>query len=282
MGYMGKERIFRVFDPLHIPKINKTDCVLHISSFLQESKEKSDRREGDSPRDFNCIKSLIGEISNQRISNREGFRLDAVISINGHVENQEYIDYLKSINGTVIGNNVHITIFQRPNVGWQWGGFHDVWMRYKDIDCNWYATIESDNYLTQDNWLDIAIEMSEGDEYGFFGKHQKDFPIDPYNFSSIAIPSNVWRTGDNKTKNNMVKEDTLHSSGGFFFCKKSFLQKMDEVYGCFTHSMGCNWLFDGIVLGEVIFSHKTRELGYKYSSEKFPYYAKAWRGEDYI
>ena len=258
MGYMGKERIFRVFDPLHIPKINKTDCVLHISSFLQESKEKSDRREGDSPRDFNCIKSLIGEISNQRISNREGFRLDAVISINGHVENQEYIDYLKSINGTVIGNNVHITIFQRPNVGWQWGGFHDVWMRYKDIDCNWYATMEGDVFFSNDTWFDYFVNKNKI----LHGQNSRKFnTIDPKEYNG-PIPPEVWRDENNNVLNASVN-DTAHTRGGFYICQKSFLQHMDNVYGCFTHAMGCNMWFDAIILGEVAFCQKATALGYE-------------------
>jgi len=45
-------------------------------------------------------------------------------------------------------------------------------------------------------------------------------------------------------------------------CKKEMLENIDDTYGCFTHSMGCNYSFDGVILGEVCFSQKITSLGW--------------------
>jgi len=275
MGYLDDTIKFRVFDPLHIPKIKKSDCVFHYCVYLQRGVDN--RVSSTAGWHFKCIKENIKIFSKLPPTKRDNFRMDLVISINGHLEEKEYIDYFKKIDGTVINKCIYITVFQRQNIGYQWGGFHDVWMRYKDIDCNWYVTMETDDYIAHDYWFDIAVDMmkeEEDEKIGFFGKYQKDHPIDPVNFVSPGIPPEVWRTGENKVNYDMQAHQTLHSSGGFYFCRKSFLQHMDKVFGCFTHSMGCNWRFDGVVLGEVVFSNKTRELGYDYSSRKFPFFVK--------
>lgn len=259
MGYMDKTAKVREFDPLHIPKISGTTCVLHISSFLEGSGKNNPLRE------FNVLKKQIDMLSSQKISDINGFRLDLVISINGHVNVKEYISYLKSIDKTVVGNNVNITIFQRPNFGYQWGGFYDVWNRYKMINCDWFVTLEADVYFNDNTWFDYCMNrIANKKEIGFLGMISRKFnTINPKEYGEVVpIPERVWRDKNNNTLKNPNESVTRHTRGGMYFCKRSLLQKLDNVYGCFTHSMGCNHHLDGIILGEVGFSHKTTALGY--------------------
>lgn len=265
MSYLDNTSRFREFDPLHAPKIRRTNCVFHLCSFLQEGP----RREGDSKRDFICLQKFIEIIKTQRISTDPDFRLDLIISINGHIENQEYIDYLKSINGSIINWKVHITVFQRQNVGWQWGSLHDIWLRYKEIDCNWFVSMEADVWLDTDLWFDYLRRqiLNTKGKVGFLGQSRAiaTWPPDeipsPRRKNDVSL--NMWRDGNNNVIELPTLEHSNHTRGGFYFCKKSFLKEVDDVYGCFTFAMGGTVGLDSIVLGEVGFSHKTTALGYE-------------------
>lgn len=265
---MDRSQKFRVFDPLHIPNIKTTNCVLHISSYLQ----------GNNEREFNVLKENINLLSSQTISS-SSYRIDLILSINGHINNPKHIGYLKSINKSKINSGIYVIIFQRPNTGFQWGGFHDVWMRYKDIKCNWFATIEADCYFLRSDWLDYLINTMNKQPLttGYFGHRNPrgggkfivnpcdQNTINPLRFDNVPkIPIEVWRDKNNNVIQNTQVVDTCHSGGGFHFCRRSFLENMDKIFGCFTFSMGCHHDFDGIVLGEVGFGQKTRVLGYSW------------------
>ena len=122
---MENKIYFKEFNSLGVSDTNDSNCIFHMSTFLSDSKTK--RRHGHtSKRDFDCIVKNIELMKTQEISTIRPFRMDLLISINGGIEKQEYIEYLKNINGSIIGNNIHVKVFQRANVGFQWGGFHDV------------------------------------------------------------------------------------------------------------------------------------------------------------
>jgi len=285
MGYINRDMKFREFDFLHVPKIEKTDCVLHISSFLQShciDKNNEINYEIMANKNFLCLKYTINSLLSKRASEND-CRIDVVISVNGHIEEQEYIDYLKSINGKSNGC-YHITVFQRQNIGFQWGGFHDVWLRYKNIKCNWYATMEGDCILIE-YWFDIASRnIKHKKQIGFNGQQNNikyghlvpkgvycdQNAIDAKVFYDSTdkvqklIPMGVFRNRDNGFYKDSSMINTCHTRGGFYFCKKEMLENIDDVYGCFTHSMGCNYSFDGIILGEVCFSQKITALGWKW------------------
>ena len=297
MGYLSRDMIFREFDPLHVPKIERTFCVLHISSFLQSHNiEKWDVNDKDSEENwikhvksraktnFLCLKYTINDLLSKKASEND-CRIDIIISVNGHIEEPEYIDYLRDINGKSNGC-YHITIFQRQNIGFQWGGFHDVWLRYKDVECNWYATMEGDCALSE-YWFDIASKSIEyNTEIGFNGQpnttkngnliprgvHCDQNAIDVKNFYDASdriqrpIPIGVFRDQDNGFYRYHSMINTCHTRGGFYFCKKEMLENIDDTYGCFTHSMGCNHSFDGIILGEVCFCQKITTLGWKWTT----------------
>lgn len=270
LGYIDKRsQKFRVFDPLHIPNVEATDCILHISSYLEESSE----------REFNVLRENVGLLSSQVIFPEYDYRIDLILSINGHVEKPKYIKYLKSIDGSKINSGVYVTVFQRQNMGFQWGGFHDVWLRYKDVKCDWFATMEADCYFLREDWLAYltGTMKEQPPTIGYFGHRNPrnggkfivqscdQNTINPLCFDSVpSIPTEVWRDGNNKVIQDAKDVDTCHSGGGFHFCRRSFLEHMDKVFGCFTFSMGCHHDFDGIVLGEVGFGQKTRVLGYSW------------------
>jgi len=104
------------FNSLDYPIIDKSNCVFHMSTFLSST---GYRRRGNGYRDFNCIKENIKRFSTQSISSLKDFRLDLIISVNGDITENEFIEYYKDIDGSVVGNNVNIKIFQRHNVGFQ-------------------------------------------------------------------------------------------------------------------------------------------------------------------
>jgi len=104
------------FNTLDYPTIDKSTCVFHMSTFLSST---GYRRVGSGYRDFNCIKENIERFSTQHISSLDNFRLDLIISVNGDITEDEFIQYYKDIDGTVVGNNVNIKIFQRDNIGFQ-------------------------------------------------------------------------------------------------------------------------------------------------------------------
>lgn len=267
MGYLDRTRKFRVFDPLSIPTIEMTDCVLHICSYLEQ----------DNNREFDVLQKNIDLLSSQTISVKPDYRVDLIISINGHIDNPDYIDYFRRIDGIKINSGVYVQIFQRQNIGFQWGGFHDVWMRYKDIKCNWFVTLEADCFFLRTDWLDYLImEMNNQPlNVGYFGHRNKEkggkYIVGPCDQNTInplklddhtPIPIEAWRDKNNQVIQDINVIDTCHTRGGFYFCRKALLRDMDQVFGCFSFSMGCNHEFDAIVLGEVGFGQKARVLGY--------------------
>jgi hypothetical protein len=266
MGYIDRSKVYRQFDSLHIPTVGKTDCVYHISSYLEDKEGVSDRV--NTSREFEVFRLNIDHLLSQTISQLDGFRMDLIVSINGHISNPTYIEYLNSINGTNNGK-VFITVFQRPNVGYQWGGLHDVWLRYKDVKCTWYVTTEADVYMEDDIWYDTAVHKVNASGNGYLGQNARINMIHPFEAESspgmwyIGDSSPlVWRNGNGDIIK-PTKEMTQHTRGGFYFCCDTLLRRMDEVYGNFTFSMGCNHEYDGIILGEVGFCHKITALGYK-------------------
>ena len=250
----------RSFNSLGVPVVDYSDCVCHLSVFLCNN---GARREGNAFLDFLCIKKNIELLKTQKISAKDGFKMMLVISINGDIQEEEYIKFFKEINNNIIGNNIHVIVFQRPNIGFQWGGFHDVWLRYQSINCDWYMTVESDVYFKHDTWFDYFIEkMAKNQKTGFLGQYQdlalssleKHIPLTCYDYE-------CWRNTDNKIYKPTQKE-LQHTRGGFYFCRKEFLQKMDAAFGCFTHSFDHDYFYDGVLAGEVGFSQKANVLNY--------------------
>ena len=52
-----------------------------------------------------------------------------------------------------------------------------------------------------------------------------------------------------------------HTRGGFHFCRKSLLEKIDKQFGCFTEAKGCDLMIDGILHGEIGFCQKIEATG---------------------
>ena len=185
-----------------------------------------------------------------------GFNGILVISVNGFIDDI-YKNEIKWLDQNVVNKqwgDWTTTIFQRPNWGYQWGGFYDTWLKYKDIDCTRYATLECDCYL-HGEWFKKGMRMlADHPDFGFVGMApdknvRKNLRVQ-YHFSD-----RLWE------KHSGYK----HTRGGFYLCRKRLLEAIDKEYGCFTLSMGANQDLDGIACGEIGFSSKTRHLGFKYS-----------------
>ena len=274
-----KEWFFRYFDPLLVvkPEIN-INCVLHIAVHLEPHKRDSDS-DGDKE-DFITARRAIKYISEQVISNIQKFKLHLVISINGNIENEKYIKYFNEINGKWLSEKVFCKVFQRPNFGYQWGGFHDVWMRYKETKCDWYVTLESDHRFYHDPWFDLIVkELNKaGPNFLDYGKHQNPRTLQPKKMLGVDIPARQWRNKDNSIKQKPRSDDIIHTCGALHFCKRQLLEEMDNAFGCFTYSMGCNHTIDGIIQGEIAFCQKTAALGRKILSAPIPDMVRALRG----
>ena len=242
----------RIFRPLkYSGKKPGVNVVLHIPIQLNIKGGPKSHRNSD----IDCLeKNLI------LFGQHKGFTGDLVISVNGFIDNEFIPDvkYLETINNTQIGP-FNVIVFQRPNFGYQWGGFYDVWQKYKDSEIAYYITLECDCYLTRD-WYKICIENIKNN--GFVGmppKRDMGGRTDMYFFTS-----RIWRNGADKKLNKPgadYRKVMTHTRGGFYFCQRSALEKLDKIYGCFTDSMGCDSSIDGVAMGEIGFASKIGQIG---------------------
>lgn len=235
--------VMRRFDPLHYPSNKDASCVLHICSYFEDYGE----------RNLLALKECV--VSLGRLKNDKS--IDIVISVNGFVDYAPAYNYLEELR-----SNTRIIVFQRPNFGHQWGGLYDVWMKYKGTNCGSFATIEQDCYFIEKDWFEVLRRDLKS--YGYVGMASRVLnTINPYKYEEFSIPDNTWRNDKNEAIK-IGEKDTEHSRGGFYLCSRELLQKMDEVYGCFTFALGHHHYYDGIVQGEVAFAHKTKALGFKW------------------
>ena len=190
----------------NIPKITDTRRVLEIE----------------------CLKKRVKEI-----------KVPMYISINGECD-QRWIDRVYRIAaqpGTFVKE-----VFHRKNIGYQWGGFYDMFKKLTFEDNHWthFATLEVDCSLRPD-WLEKCLKPD-----------QQHIGMVPYRrkISPLHFPAN-WKYS--------VRED--HTRGGFHFCRKVLLEKIDKRFGCFTHAKGSDLVIDGILHGEVGFCSKIDAVG---------------------
>ena len=145
-------------------------------------------------------------------------------------------------------------------------------------------TCECDVYPIEVSWYNMILSIIEKREnIGYVGMVPKECMIptaDAYNI--YEIPKRLWRDGNNNiirntsdfqvlTRGGKKVQNTLttHSRGGWYFCKRRLLNIMDKTYGCFTFSMSNINALDGIVMGEIGFAHKTKQLGYDWECTHF-------------
>jgi len=166
-----------------------------------------------------------------------------------------------------VGNNVNIITFQRPNIGYQWGGLYDIWLRYKDINCGWFGSLEHDHYFRHSEWFDIAMNHMGRQPLNVknIGMNQTSKSFNPYEYCGKKIPKEAWKDKNNEVIEGIREDDLIHSSGGGYFCHRDLLRDMENAYGCFTFSIDNDYIFDGIVLGEVGFCQKIKSLGYDWT-----------------
>jgi len=254
-NYLDRIRVFRPLKPAgQRPGV---DVVLHIPIRLNSTGSGRNNRQSD----IECLKKNL-----QTFEHNKGFKGDLVISVNGFIDNDflSYVHYLESINNTQMGPFT-ITVFQRPNFGYQWGGFYEIWQKYKDSDIIYFATLECDCYL-EPNWYLTCTGKIKG--HGFVGMPPK---IDLGGRTEMYFHTRrIWRSAADETIGDSARWSKggtdyrtvmTHTRGGFYFCRRALLKKLDEVYGCFTESMGCDPSIDGVAMGEIGFASKTGQVG---------------------
>jgi hypothetical protein len=248
--FLDSVRIFRPLKPSgKKPGVN---VVLHIP--IQMNIKGCSKSKRDS--DIDCLeKNLI------LLEQHAGFAGDLIISVNGFIDNEFIPDvkWLETINNTQIGP-FNVIVFQRPNFGYQWGGFYDIWQKYKNSGIEFFATLECDCCLLS-GWYEKCIGNIKN--HGFVGMPPKrDLGANQMYF----FTGRIWRNSGDKAlglgKSGTVDKTVMtHTRGGFYFCHRSMLERIDEAYGCFTESMGCDPAVDGVAMGEIGFASKAGQLG---------------------
>jgi hypothetical protein len=194
-------------------------------------------------------------------------RMELLVTINGHLTDDKSIDYLKSIDDTVICNQkIHITVHQRPNIGWQWGSLWDIWQKWKTLSTPWWITKEVDWHFQLENWFDLLREryfdaQVTDKKICFVSGHQRRFKFDPYDYDG-PLSDNTWRDKYGQPLKKATFENVRHVQPSYYFMPKIFLSEMDNTYGCFTYALDKNYELDAIVYGEIGFSQKAKALGY--------------------
>ena len=280
---------FRQFDPLkplgkrNGSAINPT-CILHIAGHV-ESKNRGDKHQyvdsGGAVEDFLCLKRSVESLKEQTISAAAGFQLELLVSINGYVTDPGFIGWFKSINDTWLNNKIYCKVFQRPNFGYHWAGLHDVWMRYKETNCQWYASLECDHVFMVDAWFDqVTKVMKHTPKIGLFGKYQRETTVEPGFPIGVQVPANTWRNGNGTVKEKPNSGDLIHTCGAFCMLKREVLEKMDAAFGCFTFAMGINHTVDGCIYGEIGICQKVTALGYSIKGKPIEFLVRPMRGAD--
>lgn len=268
---------WRTFDPLK-PVDRLINCAFHIPVHVEDSVRDSDSR--GMIEDFVVSRRCIEKFREYSISNIPDFKLDLVVSINGDITHPKFIEYFRSIDNQWLSDKVFCKVYQRTNTGYQWGGFHDVWMRYKDT-CEWFATMEADHRFMFDNWFDMVLEhVGDGSKFTFSKYQYPKIWGTPQAPVGRPAPASLWRNTDGSTKINPPEEVLLHSCGAFHFCHNDILTKLDNAFGCFTFSMGCANMIDGIIQGEIAFCQKIREFGHIIKSGEIEYLVRPMRGSE--
>ena len=245
----------RYFDPITKPKTDP-DLVIHIPVCLEDIK----RREGAGDRDIACLKYNIQNFLTLTPSVNH-LNIDFVICVNGFI----YYDYIDYLEGLLPTKDFNFRIFQRPNVGWQWGAFYDVWLAYKHSNTKWFMSMEADVFLTKDYWFDYLKSFFKSEKVGHVGMvcPESVIGLDGGYGTVDKIPTRLWKKKTGETKQ-MTTQDTLHTRGGWYFCHWRLLNSMENAFGCFSHAMGKDQCMDGVLMGEVGFCQKATELGYKF------------------
>ena len=182
--------------------------------------------------ELSCLELQLRRMSAPGFHSTKPLELDIYVSVNGDIPP----NYLMELEDIERDNN--ITVFHRDNIGFQWGGFYDVWQRTKG-QYDWYVTLEVDCVFLE-HWFDKCSSTANN---GYVGapplkrRHRLDYPKD-------------WKLSKNQ----------WHTNGAFDFCSNDLLKKIDKEFGCFTHATGSNHALDGILHGEIGFSQKVKNF----------------------
>ncbi len=284
-NYVTDYEYFRQFDPLKpVNHGRNITGILHIAGHIEE-KNRSDKKQyhdsGGALEDFVCLKRGVESLKEQVISKEKTFKLELIISINGYVTDVRYIKWLNSINEQWLNNKIYCKVFQRPNFGYHWAGLHDIWLRYKDTGCQWYASLECDHVFMVNDWFDRVTKIMINDpKIGLFGKYQRERTTEPDFPIGVKVPKNLWRNGDGTIMKKPRSDDLIHTCGAFCMIRRNVLERMDKSFGCFTFAMGINHTVDGCLYGEIGICQKTTALGFKIKAKEIEFLVRPIRGAD--
>ncbi len=170
------------------------------------------------------------------------------VSINGS-STPYYTDQIAKLQ-----ESIKFTVFHRPNIGYQWGGYYDTWLKTKHLKADYYGTLEVD-ICFYEKWHS-ALQ----------GHHIGMSPL-----KGVAAHDMFWDSVTGKHDLKKVpgfKQGSMHTRGGFHFCSHELLTKIDNKFHQFTFAKGHDHFIDGIVHGEVLFCHKIRAVGYELVDRK--------------
>ena len=202
--------------PLKVPDEGLSNIALHIPVCFEDIPHITERSRDSQ------IKYL-----KENLKETEG--MDIYISINGEPLSEKWT---KEVYDIAAGCSKVKEVFKRNNTGYQWGGYYDMYKKYRD-EYDWFATLEVD-YGFKPNWRSYASPCRK---LGHLGLELCD------------------------GRNRPAKYQRLHTEGGMHLCVRDLLDKIDKKFGCFTESTGSDHEIDGILLGEIGFCQKIIAVG---------------------
>lgn len=264
--------VLRVFDPLMYPDFKwAPDCILNITVFLEQNAMRrvanGEKQLTNNDREYYHLLKSVDIFDKLNPSQRKDISMELLITVNGHLTDDRSIDYLKSIDDTLICNQkIHITVHQRPNIGWQWGALYDIWQKWGSLNTPWWITKEVDWHFQLPMWFDVLREKyyeRQETNICFVSGHQRKFKFNPYNYDG-PLSKETWRDKYGAPLKNATFKDVYHVQPSYYFMPKNFLEHMDKRYGCFTYAIDKNYELDAIVYGEIGFCQKAKALGYEW------------------
>ena len=269
--------IERVLPPLFTPfRYDEKELIIIVTCFLETGGmrrcKNGPKRPSYPDREFEHLKQ---DIETFRILKPSKFDIDIelIYAVNGFLTEDHMIKYLNDINDTYLQDKVHLTVFQRPNIGWQYGAAYDVFQKHRHTEVGYYMMKEVDRHLKVDYWYDILNQkmMTAGyspksgynEKICWVGGVERPYRFKPHEYAG-PLTENIWRDKNYKPIKNPTKEITLCVKPHYYFLSPDFLHNLDYCYGNFTDSIGSSYELDGIVYGEHCFCQRAKELGYRW------------------
>lgn len=182
-----------------------------------------------------------------------GVSCDTII-VNNDTGNEKAVKFLKSVDGIKLHSGV-VKVINRDNFGRSFGGYNHAFETFKDVYDYWIFT-EDDIIINGDKYFKKTIDkFNESENNGF-----------------IAL-QNI----SNQGLDGSLGDEWLHAHGGVGLSSNKVLKELYEKEGMLPHcKKEDSQVYENIIInGEIMFTNKIHQLGYKlgHIEEKLYVYA---------